>query len=379
MVETSRVIRPMAMVRPTRAEIDLAAARENARSLSAIAGVPLWAVVKADAYGHGAAHLARALAAEDCVCGLAVSLVEEAIELRDRGIKAPVLVMGPSLDGGYAEIAEHNLIAVISQLGDLDALAAVASARGETLGVHLKIESGMNRLGLVVDEVERAARVDGIEIVGLMTHLASADEDDPDDPDSQTRRQLLRFATSSARLRRFATGALQTHVAASSALLKFSASRLDAARPGIGLYGNGACASVAQTSQVMRLVTEVAQVRRVASGESVSYGATWTASRDSQIAVLPLGYADGIPRSASNQADVLIHGARFPLVGRVCMDMVMIDVTDAARPIAAGDEVVLLGGQQGEAIPASEFGAAANLSEYEVTCGISKRVPRLYR
>ena len=369
----------MPMVRPTRAEIDLSAVKSNARAHAEICGVPLWAVVKANAYGHGGSHVARALAGEPGVRGLAVSLVEEAVELRSRGIDAPILVMGPSLDGGYFEIAEHNLIAVVSQLSDLERLAEVGRGRDKPLEIHLKLDSGMNRLGLAGDDIERAARFDGIEIVGLMTHLACADEDDPDDPDSFTRRQLIRFATASARLRRLARDPLETHAAASSALIKFAGARFDAVRPGIGLYGNGLTARVTRSSQVMRLVTEIAQVRPVAEGESVSYGATWKAPRDSKVAVLPLGYADGLPLRASNRGSVLIGGGRFPIVGRVCMDMVMVDVTDAANGTQVGDEVVLLGVQQNEQITAAEFAAAADLNEYEVTCGISKRVPRLYR
>lgn len=362
--------------RSTRAEIDLEAIGANVDRLVALGGVPVWAVIKADAYGHGAVPVAKALAGRPGVRGLAVSLVEEGVELREAGISAPILVMGPSLAGGYRELAARQLTPMVSQLGDLEALAAV----DEPPPIHLKIDTGMGRIGLLPEDLDRAFST-RLEIVGVATHLACADEDDPDDADSLSRRQLIRFATACARVKRRAAAGIdiERHAANSSGLVKLSASRLDVARPGIALYGNGLARDLARVAPGMRFVTEVAQVRTVRAGGTVSYGAIWRAERDSRIAVLPVGYADGYPRRLTQKASVKIGNTRYPVVGTVCMDMIMVDVTNADLPVRPGDEVTLLGGAGEQRITAGEFAGWAGVSEYEVTCGISKRVPRRYR
>lgn len=359
--------------RPTVAFIDVGAAESNTAKLGALAAVPLWAVIKADAYGHGAIAIGRALARHPAVCGLAVSLLEEALELRAAGISGPILVMGPSNRSGYREMAQHDLTPLVSSFEDLEKLNVLA----DPPAVHLKVDTGMSRLGFHPDEVERAA-VSGLVISGVGTHLACADIDDPDDPNSLTRKQLIRFAAACAAIkRRLGPGnPLQRHAANSSALVKFPGSRLDAARPGLALYGNGLAREPVDLEPVLHLVTEVAQVRDVRAGEAVSYDSVWRAERDSRVAILPVGYADGYPRRLTGRAGVNIGNTRLPIVGTVCMDMVMVDVTDAAVPVQPGDEVILIGGERASRITVAEFAAWAELSEYEVTCGISKRVPR---
>lgn len=358
--------------RPTRAEIDLAALISNVSRLGELAGVPLWAVIKADAYGHGAVPVARALAGHRAVCGLAVSMIEEALELRAAGITAPVMVMGATNRGGHRAIAEHQLTPLISSFDDLEKLNVLASPPP----VHLKVDTGMGRLGFSADELDTAA-TRGLVIEGVATHLACADDDDPDDSECLTRKQLIRFASACARVKR-RVGEVQRHAANSAGLLKFPGARLDAARPGLAIYGNAHGRDLAGLDQVMTLVTEIAQIRNVRVGESVSYGAIWRAERDSTIAILPVGYADGYPRRLTGKAGVNIGNTRYPVVGTVCMDMIMVDVTDAPNPVSCGDEVTLLGGRGAARITAGEFASWAGFSEYEVTCGISKRVPRRY-
>jgi len=372
------------MIRCTRVEVDLAAIVDNARTVRRLTNADVCAVVKADGYGHGAIAVARALTAARAVAGFGVSLVEEGVTLRDAGVTGPVLVMGPSQHGGEDDMVMAGLTPVIACAEDLALLAAVARRRARTIDAHLKVDTGMGRLGVPMGEAAalavEAGRA-GIAIVGLMTHFACADTDDPDDPQSMTRDQLRRFAEVDRAVTAAGAPLRVRHAANSSGALLFPEARLDLVRTGIAIYGNGrwpASTEAAGRRSAMRLVTEVAQLRTIALGTSVGYGATWRAPRTSRVAVLPLGYADGLPRRASDRAFVAIRGRRVPLVGVISMDIAIADVTDLPE-VAVGDAAVLLGRAAGGAsISVAEYGAWAGLSEYEVTCGMSKRVPRTY-
>ena len=368
------------MIRRTRVEVDLDAIVANARALHARVGAAIFAVVKADGYGHGAIAVARALAAANVIGGFCTSLVEEGVALREAGVTAPILVMGPSQVGGEDEIVAAKLTPVISSREELAAFAHVARARGE-IEAHLKVDTGMGRLGVAIDDAPalavEAART-GIRIAGLMTHFACADTDDPSDPDSMTRAQLRRFAEADRAVVAAGAPVRVRHAANSSAALLFPEARFDLVRTGIAIYGNGHFAGDPGGHMAMRLVTAIAQIRHVARGNSVGYGATWHAPRDSRIAILPCGYADGLPRSASGHAQVAIRGKRVPLIGRVSMDIAAADVTDIVDA-TVGDAAVLLGRASGGAtITCAEYAGWTGLSEYEVTCGMSKRVPRIY-
>jgi alanine racemase len=374
------------MIRRTRVEVDLAAIVGNARAVRAVTGTDVVAVVKADGYGHGAVAVARALTAAGAVAGLGVSLVEEGVALRDAGVMAPVLVMGPSQHGGEDDMVMAGLTPVIGSAEDLAALAAVARRRGRTIDAHLKVDTGMGRLGVAEAEAPGLAADAGragIAIIGLMTHFACADADDPDDLESMTRDQLRRFRDVDHAVTAAGAPLRVRHAANSSGALLFPEARLDLVRTGIAIYGHGRWPDGSARhgpgpQAAMRLVTEIAQLRTIAPGASVGYGATWRAQRTSRVAVLPLGYADGLPRRATGRAQVAIRGHRVPLVGVISMDIAIADVTDVPE-IAVGDAAVLLGRASGGAsISVAEYGAWAGLSEYEVTCGMSKRVPRTY-
>jgi alanine racemase len=381
----SRVItgvRGGSRIRPTRVEVDLAAICHNAARLGRLAG-PVYAVVKADAYGHGAPGVARALERAGEVHGLAVSLVEEAAELREAGIRLPILVMGPSIGTAHDELVALDATPLVSERVDLEAFAAVGRRRGSPVAVHLKIDTGMSRLGLdpelVPGVIERARLRGDLEITGLATHLACADVDDPSDAACMTHAQLRRFRDVVTLAHRAGAGSLVVHAANSSAALRFPAARLDVVRPGLALYGGGPAAPDFDLLPTTRLVSEIVQLREVRKGASVSYNALWRAERDTRVAVLPIGYADGYPRRLSSDADVLIRGRRCPVVGAVSMDIAIVDVTDLGPNVNLGDESVLLGAQGNERISLAEFAQRAGLIEHEVTCGISKRVPRVYR
>jgi alanine racemase len=291
--------------------------------------------------------------------------------------------MGPSQHGGEDDMVMAGLTPVIASAEELAALAAVARRRGRTIDAHLKVDTGMGRLGVAEAEapgIAAEAGRAGIMIIGLMTHFACADTDDPDDPDSMTRAQLRRFGDVDRAVTAAGAPLRVRHAANSSGALLFPEARLDLVRTGIAIYGHGRWpAGAAQRPRAaMRLVTEVAQLRTIAAGASVGYGATWRAERTSRVAVLPLGYADGLPRRASGRAQAAIRGHRVPLVGVISMDIAIADVTDVPE-IAVGDAAVLLGRASGGAsISVAEYGGWAGLSEYEVTCGMSKRVPRTY-
>ena len=372
------------MIRRTRVEVDLAAIVGNARTVRALTNADVFAVVKADGYGHGAVAVARALTTARAVAGFAVSLVEEGVTLRDAGVTAPVLVMGPSQHGGEDDMVMAGLTPVIACAEDLAALIAVARRRARTIDAHLKVDTGMGRLGVPITDAAQlaadAARA-GISIVGLMTHLACADTEDPGDPQSMTRDQLRRFGEVDRAVTAAGAPLRVRHAANSSGALLFPEARFDLVRTGIAIYGNGrwpATELAGTRRSAMRLVTEVAQLRTVAEGTSVGYGATWRAARTSRVAVLPVGYADGLPRRATGRAFAAIRGRRVPLVGVISMDIAVADVTDLPE-VAVGDAAVLLGRASGGAsISVAEYGEWAGLSEYEVTCGMSKRVPRTY-
>ena len=369
-------------IRPTAVEIDLAALADNARALAGLAGTRLCAVVKADAYGHGAPGVATALEAAGAATTVAGSLVEEGVQLRDAGVRSPILVMGPAQRGGHAEMRARDLTPVVSDAGDLEELARAGGGP-----MHLKIDTGMGRLG--VDPADalalvQAARAGGIEVAGVMTHLANADIDDPGEPDCLTWRQLDRFAEVSARVQSVAPAAMR-HAANSSGTMLFPSACLDLVRVGLALYGNGHWSTDASLAaprrQAMRFVTHVAQLRHLAPGQSVGYGALWTASRPTVAAVLPAGYADGLPRRVTGHGAVIIGGRRCPLIGAVSMDIAIADVSDVPG-VALGDEAVLLGTGTGahgtDTITTAELAAWSGLTPYEITCGISKRVPRVY-
>jgi alanine racemase len=372
------------MIRRTRVEVDLSAIVHNAKTIRAVAQVPVIAVVKADAYGHGAVAVATALSRAQAAVGFAVSLVEEGVALREAGVAEPILVMGPSQVGGQDDMVAADLTPVVSSDEDLSALIDVAHRRQRVIEAHLKVDTGMGRLGVAIGhaaELAADAARHGVRIVGLMTHFACADTDDPLDSTCMTRGQLSQFSEADRALTSAGVPLRVRHVANSSGALLFPEARFDQVRCGIAIYGNGRWPAGVERQQAMRLVTAVAHLRTIPIGSTVGYGATWKAARDSRVAVLPVGYADGLPRRATGRAEVVIRGKRVPVVGRISMDITIADVTDLPD-VAVGDPVVLLGrASGGDAITAAEYGEWAGLSEYEVTCGpggTSKRVPRTY-
>lgn len=368
-------------MRPTRAIVDLDAIVHNVRSIKALVGpeVRLMAVVKADAYGHGLVPVARA-ALRAGAEWLGVALPEEGAALRGAGIRAPILVLGPTPPAQAEEVVAGGLDQMVHSVPLAETLSRAAGKARRRVAVHLKVDTGMGRVGVPVEEVGTLAgaigRLPGLRLRGVMTHFAAADAPDT----AHAREQLRRFheALVSPPLR--AIPSLLRHAANSAAAFALPEARLDMVRIGIALYGcppSPKAPPPVPLRPALTLETRVAQVRWVPPGTTVSYGCTFVAPTRMRIATLPVGYGDGFPRALSNRGAVLLRGRRAPVVGRVCMDMVMVDVTGIPE-VEEGDPVVLLGVQGTEAIPADAWAALADTISYEVLCGIGPRVPRLY-
>jgi alanine racemase len=369
------------LIRPTRAEISAEALRSNlaaARKLAHPADVI--AVVKANAYGHGAVHVARVL--EDAkVAMLAVALVEEGVELRRAGITAPILVMGGSYDYGYQALVENQLTATVFRPEHIQGLAQAAERAGKVATTHLKLDTGMSRLGVQSAELPDflkllASKKQHLALEGFLSHFANADvEGDP-----LTALQRTRFAEGLKVVRAHGFDPRYRHLSNSAGLLgPGDPGEVNLIRPGLMLYGLAPeewLEGRAQLQRVMAWKTAVMHLKTVAAGTSVSYGGTWVAKQPSVIATLPIGYADGFSRVYSGRAAVLVRGRRAKVVGRVTMDMCMVDVT-SIEGVAMGDEVVIMGGQGKEQITAEELASLAQTLHYEVLCSLGARVPRL--
>lgn len=381
-VLTPRRAAPADSVRPTRAEISLEHLRHNVAELARAAQVPIWAVLKADAYGHGAKAVARTLERAGAK-GFCVALIEEGIELREAGIYAPILVMGSHYPNAWPELLRHQLTPVISRSDQIEALAEEVRERGgPAFGVHLKIDTGMARLGVPFSELGSVAGVlarhPELRLDGVMTHFASAESDAV-----FVAQQLELFEQGTALLARMGLPVRLRHAANTAAMLSHPQARLDLVRPGIGLYGMApGVAAVEGLRPVMRVRSEIISLRTLRPGASVGYGATFRAARESRIATIPMGYGDGLSRALSNRGHVLVRGRRAPIAGAVSMDLTSVDVTDLPG-VAIGDEAVVLGAQDGplgsDVISAEQIAAQAGTIAWEVLTGISRRVPRFYR
>jgi alanine racemase len=362
--------------RPLWAEIDLDALAYNVASLKGQAGpAAMAAVVKANAYGHGALGVAGPVL-EAGADRLAVICVDEGEQLRRGGITAPILIMGHSLVSDAGRIVEMELTPTVNSLEMGQALAREAEAAGVRQTVHLKVDTGLNRYGLRPQEIvplaEALREMTALEVEGVFTHFASADDGDK----RFTLEQYTIFRTVVDKL----PWIPKRHVSNTATLLDRPEMGLDLVRPGVGMYGLYPSPYVSRSLNlrpVLSLKSRIARVTSIAADDSVSYGRTWRANRPSVIALVMCGYGDGLPRVLSNRGSVLVRGRRVPIVGRVCMDMCMADVTDVPD-VAEGDEVVLIGHQGEAVITADELGDLCGTISYEILCGISARVPRLY-
>lgn len=365
----------------TYAHIDLSSLGHNLsqvkQRLSGSCGI--LAIVKANAYGHGAVETAQALVKYG-VLRLAVVSVKEGLTLREAGIMAEIVVLGTVSEDHIPDVLAHRLTPVISDSRIVPALARAAAEKNLSLPFHLKVDTGMSRLGLLPEDVPSVLDMIGahtsLRLDGIMTHLADADGKTSDD----TEEQLKKFRNTLNLIHQRGLQVPLVHAANSAAVIRFPNAHFSLVRPGIMLYGYHmlpASSSNPELKPVLTLRTTIVQLRSIQPGAAVSYNRTFVASKASRVAVLPIGYADGYSRRLSNRGFVLIHGRRAPIVGLVCMDMTMVDVTNipAAKQ---GDEVTLIGRQHNDAIWADEVAEWTGTIPYEVLSCIGPRVPRVY-
>ena len=367
--------------RPTRVEVDLTAIRANLRALRAFLGegVGVIAVVKADAYGHGAVPVARCLE-EAGADWLAVAILEEALELRRAGIGLPILMLNGFWPGEEAEIIRRDLTPAVYAEDMVLRLAREAARLKIPARYAIKIDTGMTRLGIPFEQagevVRRCLATEWARCQGLYTHFSSADE--PGHP--ANRRQIGRFSQVLAELPSRKAAGFRNHMANSAGILGFREAWHDAVRPGLMLYGINPLSGPAPLtlSPALSFKTSIVQVKRVKAGTEVGYGGGFVAPGETRIAILPVGYADGVNRLLESRGTVLLRGRRIPFAGRISMDLTAVDIGSAPEA-GVGDEVCLIGRQGREEITAGEFAAACSTIPYEALCRIGSRVPRIYR
>ena len=363
------------------AYIDKDAIRHNFNEIrkSIPENVKIMPVIKADGYGHGATLIARLLCNK---CDyFAVAILEEAVTLRKAGIKNPILLLGHTFPEKFEEAIIEDVTLTIFTIEEAQVLSKIAQKLGKTAKIHIPVDTGMSRLGYLpneeyVDIIEAISNLPYIKIEGVFTHFSTADEEDKE----FTKLQAQRFTAFKKMLKERGVEVEIYHSANSGAILQHKDFAFDMVRPGIILYGLSPSGylkeSVLDLRPVMQLHSHVALVKEIEKGESVGYGRTFTAEKDMKIATIPVGYADGYPRALSGKGRVIINGAYADIVGRVCMDQFMVDVTHIEK-VSIGDSVILIGSDNSLSVTADEIADLSDTINYEIVCGVSKRVPRV--
>ena len=366
------------------ADIDLDAFRFNLDSIkkNINENTQIITVLKADGYGHGAVPLAKEAEKEERVWGIAVATVEEALELRRGGIKKPLLILGYTYQEDYDLIAEEELRPTVFKLSMAQELSQAALRKNKTIKIHIKIDTGMSRIGYrdlekSVPEILEISRLPGLEIEGLFTHFARADEREK----APAYQQLEKYQAFQKALKEAGLKIPLCHCSNSAGIIRIPEANMDAVRAGIILYGLYPSEEVEKEpvplKPLMTLKSHIAYIKTLEPGVQISYGGTYTTQKETRVATIPVGYADGYARSLSNKGWVLIRGKKAPILGRVCMDQFMVDVTDIPE-VRELDEVILLGKSQDQQITMEELGELSGRFNYEFACCISKRVPRIY-
>ena len=367
------------------AKINLSNNKENFNGMAELVGPRsrFFAVIKADGYGHGAVEIARMLEEHEQLYGFAVATAEEALELRIHGIIKPILVLGYTFPDSYEMLAQYDIMPTVFREDSLEKLASAAKETGHAIKVQVKVDTGMHRIGIAPDDsglefVEKILATDGIELEGMFTHFARADEFDKSDAIKQNK--LFQTFVSEVEAR-FQIKIPYKHSANSAGILELPESYLDLVRAGVALYGMWPSEEVSKEivglKPALSLYSHIVYIKEIHKGDAVSYGGTFVADKTMRVATIPVGYGDGYPRSLSSRGYVLIHGKKAPILGRVCMDQFMVDVTDISE--ANMDDLVTLIGKDGDLeITIEELGDISGRFNYELACDLGKRIPRVY-
>lgn len=370
------------IMRPVWAEIDLDKAAYNMKNIKKIVGdKEVIAVVKADCYGHGADDLAPVFL-ENGASRLAVAILTEGIELRKKNITAPIMILGYTPLELSEELINNDIEQTVYDLEYAKKLSSLAEKLGKKAKIHIALDTGMGRIGFIpneksIEDVVEIASLKGIEIIGIFTHFSTADEYDK----TYTNEQFKKIKDFIAELEKRNINIPLKHVSNSGAIMDMPETYLDAVRAGIILYGyypsNEVSKEKLDIKPILTLKTTISHVKEVEEGTSISYGRTFITKKKSKIATIPIGYADGYSRLLSGKAKVIINGKFAPVVGRICMDQCMIDVTDIGE-VKVGDEVILLGEEGNLKFNADDFAEIMGTINYEITCMLKQRIPRVY-
>ncbi len=367
-----------------KAVISLDAVEQNFREMrkNIAEDTKMIAVVKADAYGHGAVPIAHLIEGYDYIWGFAAATAEEAVHLRENGVTKPILILGIVFEEYYPELVRDNIRLAVCEYEEAEKLSKEAVLQNKTVHIHIALDTGMTRIGYAdipesVEEIKKIAGLPNLEIEGMFTHFSRADEYDR----SPAMVQLERYQKFSDLVEAAGVEIPLHHCSNSAGIIRVPEANLSIVRAGITIYGIYPSSEVerdiVKLTPVMELKSHVTYVKDVPEGAAISYGGTYVADKKRRVATIPVGYADGYPRQLSNKGWVLIHGKKAPILGRVCMDQFMVDVTEIGD-VKKGDEVTLLGRDGDEFISIEEIGDLCGRFSYEFACDISPRVPRIY-
>ena len=370
-------------LRPVWAEINLDNLASNMKEIKKISSSKkIIGIVKADAYGHGALDVAPTLI-ENGATGLAVAVINEGVELRRSGIECPIMVLGFTAPTLIDTLLRHDIEQTVFSLEYAKQLSEVAEKMHKKIKIHIAVDTGMGRIGFLtnkesVQDVKKISKLPNVEIKGIFTHFSTADESNKE----YTYYQLKKFNEFYDELKKENVNIETRHIANSAAIMELSETQFEGVRPGIILYGyypsDEVDKSKLKLKPVMELKTNIVHIKKISSGQYISYGRKFKTKRESIIATLPVGYADGYTRLLFNKAKVIINGQFAPIIGRICMDQCMVDITDIKGDVKLGDEVILMGQENGIKIDADDIASMLGTINYEVVCMISKRVPRVY-
>ena len=367
-----------------KAVISLDAVEQNFREMrkNIAEDTKMIAVVKADAYGHGAVPIAHLIEGYDYIWGFAAATAEEAVHLRENGVTKPILILGIVFEEYYPELVRDDIRLAVCEYEEAEKLSKEAVLQNKTVHIHIALDTGMTRIGYAdipesVEEIKKIAGLPNLEIEGMFTHFSRADEYDR----SPAMVQLERYQKFSDLVEAAGVEIPLHHCSNSAGIIRVPEANLSIVRAGITIYGIYPSSEVerdiVKLTPVMELKSHVTYVKDVPAGAAISYGGTYVADKKRRVATIPVGYADGYPRQLSNKGWVLIHGKKAPILGRVCMDQFMVDVTEIGD-VKKGDEVTLLGRDGDEFISIEEIGDLCGRFSYEFACDISPRVPRIY-